>query len=1146
MDTNVEDIVAKLRANLQAKAPPAQTLQEWHAAGGGIPTQYRDKPHEWHAKVKQLTGKQEPHMGVGGFLEKAASAASKAMTASKAPLNAARESMLAAELMSKPTQAEAIVKSAPTIIIPSKLTNVKDAVRKNMGEYGARRVERAADEVPNLERMYTEDALRQAFSGDNAKAMMTMNPKDFEKYAVPLDPRLMDANSTRYTSSGNIDKYNVPTDEYIQHLKRVRGGFEDVPFLNLFKDEVGLPTTPSVKGHEGRHRSRALADMGEDSSLVQVIPSGDLREGMPRRSQEEYIQALIEELDRSNRLVLPEKYFDNISQKNINRPRIELPEVYAHGGEVHMKDGGFREQDTVSATPRNAPLGFIADVFQGAQDALSNPNRKPRLMESIMSSLLGVEPIARTADRLSYGEPLTSGSGQTLRPLDDTTDAFLTVAPLAGPLARAGGKGAKTTAKFLAPKAGAMLDEYAAKTGLILPVMKPKGGNWLDGQSERITEPLKLLEAPRYTHVNDQGFSVAPEYGRPMTAEELAVSSDDPHFARNKIFNTWIDKKLNPYVRNEMGTPEDPLRLMAEQYAIDKPELLAQADAKLAKLNAKTQELMQERGVPAEYLTRHRQDIIAAEKARDLIEARQALHTQVPEGGRWEPEHLAGKRVGAGFPAKGMGVSEEAKNWEQIADEAIGMQPAGDRIGRGYVTETTGINTWLNKVPPETPTYTGYGTNGLNFEHLGDELRNALDPESGLPINLRLNYDELPKKTVPDIVNRVADINAWRATQKAEADLALANNAASVLVKEYPQQGLAWKEIKLPQPVLKEGYSVVRDEPTYSNWSVIPHPEGGGYALRAENGQMALESNGRVERKWNSPKEAQESSLDYAEIQEPDIDELFKVVDPSGKTVSVGATKNEALNLLDREERHKALEDALKYEGDILQHCVGGYCPDVAQGKSLIYSLRDTQGKSHATIEVKPVRHPIGTSAKGNNFPYEITYGEYADPPVKIPEETKQKIYNLGKQLHEQNGGSPNDNFEIAANQILGPFGKEIKQIKGLRNQAPAKKYQAQLQDFIKSDNWSDVSDLENAGLYKLDKDFLGDAVKKIPTGETSGMFLSGEQQELILKAMKAKLLPERGYITKEEYENALKAVAPDEGMARGGLARMQLQKGIR
>ena len=117
-------------------------------------------------------------------------------------------------------------------------------------------------------------------------------------------------------------------------MKKLKGGFSDVPYLNLFKDEVGLPTEAKVIGHEGRHRNRALANRGDQSTLVQIQPRGDLREGMPRRTQEDFIEALRQELDSANRLVIPE------SEPYFRRPSIELPDVYAEGGDVHMADAG--------------------------------------------------------------------------------------------------------------------------------------------------------------------------------------------------------------------------------------------------------------------------------------------------------------------------------------------------------------------------------------------------------------------------------------------------------------------------------------------------------------------------------------------------------------------------------------------------------------------------------------------------------------------------------------------------------------------------------------------------------------------------------------------------------------------------------------
>jgi hypothetical protein len=218
---------------------------------------------------------------------------------------------------------------APSVVIPSKLSNVKEAVRQSKGDFGARRVERAADEIPNLERMYKEEGLRSAFTGDNAQAMMTMNPADFEKFALPL----VKSKGSRSPMSerGDIDKYTLPTDEYVQYLQGLRGGFEDVPFLGINKEEYGLPLKPFISGHEGRHRSRALAESGQPTSLVRLVPRAELREPFPRRSQEEYLQALREELDLTGNLVLPEGRTGSA---------IVLPDIYAEGGDVHMADGG--------------------------------------------------------------------------------------------------------------------------------------------------------------------------------------------------------------------------------------------------------------------------------------------------------------------------------------------------------------------------------------------------------------------------------------------------------------------------------------------------------------------------------------------------------------------------------------------------------------------------------------------------------------------------------------------------------------------------------------------------------------------------------------------------------------------------------------
>jgi hypothetical protein len=269
------------------------------------------------------------------------------------------------------------------VIIPSKISDLKNLVLQREGGYGAKRVERAADEIRNLEKLFTEEALRDAFTGDNAKAVVTMNPSDFEKYAKQLKGRTnadIGPKMAELAKQGEIDKYTIPTDEYIQHLMRIQGGFDQVPYLNLFKDEVGLPTKPEIRGHEGRHRSRALSELGESTTLVDIAPRGDLREGLPRRSREEYIQALREELGLSDRLVLPE------AEGSLRRPAIQFPEPYASGGEVNKHDAFISRNMQTGGEARSMDLGPYEGTYRysSTPESASTQNAQAKLAAELM------------------------------------------------------------------------------------------------------------------------------------------------------------------------------------------------------------------------------------------------------------------------------------------------------------------------------------------------------------------------------------------------------------------------------------------------------------------------------------------------------------------------------------------------------------------------------------------------------------------------------------------------------------------------------------------------------------------------------------------------------------------------------------------
>lgn len=119
-----------------------------------------------------------------------------------------------------------------------------------------------------------------------------------------------------------------------------------------------------------------------------------------------------------------------------------------------------------------------------------------------------------------------------------------------------------------------------------------------------------------------------------------------------------------------------------------------------------------------------------------------------------------------------------------------------------FARDVANVAPWISKMPSTDPVYNMGQHEGLQrmFGHVGDEFLNALNPESGLPANLRLDEHTLQRMSFPQLVGRVADINDWRKAEMERAALADLSNPALHLYKEYPEdpRGLRWYEIKQP------------------------------------------------------------------------------------------------------------------------------------------------------------------------------------------------------------------------------------------------------------------------------------------------------------------------------------------------------------
>jgi hypothetical protein len=385
------------------------------------------------------------------------------------------------------------------------------------------------------------------------------------------------------------------------------------------------------------------------------------------------------------------------------------------------------------------------------------------------------------------------------------------------------------------------------------------------------------------------------------------------------------------------------------------------------------------------------------------------------------------------YPKQGVATSPAGKQWEDMADESIGITPAGEfqalwaernRIG-GTPHQTQVDNPWVDKLPPNTPTYhisqpSGALTVDIGFGHMFDEAYNALDKGSDIPDFLRLTSEQFKSMGVADISQHVAKIDAYRAALQTDANLVRANNPATHNIRDYPDssRGLVWKQIKpgAKQGGVPEGVEVVQ---VGDSWKYrLKEPDSGG----------------------------------------------------STHTSPPYSSEAEAIASMQTSPYYQAhsVRDAIKYEGDALSHCVGGegYCRKITEGRGEIFSLRDAKGNPYVTIETTPVRQ-VTRADIGTVRPRDLM--------DSLPEEDKLLVNreNLSDYLTDKYG-YPDEGI---TGEAVHPFWKEVVseipariiQIKGKRNGRPPEDVQEAITDFIQNpphgQPWGEVGDLRHTNM---------------------------------------------------------------------------------
>jgi hypothetical protein len=128
----------------------------------------------------------------------------------------------------------------------------------------------------------------------------------------------------------------------------------------------------------------------------------------------------------------------------------------------------------IRATPRNAVLGYLADVVGSTY----SPQRTQQMQE--VANFFSAPAISNTLNRLAYGEPLTTGAGGiggTTRLRPDTIETALALGPMLPPMARGVSSGVAAVGKRLEPAAGRMAVSALERGGLPAEMVKAMANN---------------------------------------------------------------------------------------------------------------------------------------------------------------------------------------------------------------------------------------------------------------------------------------------------------------------------------------------------------------------------------------------------------------------------------------------------------------------------------------------------------------------------------------------------------------------------------------------------------------------------------------------------------------------------------------------
>ena len=714
----------------------------------------------------------------------------------------------------------------------------------------------------------------------------------------------------------------------------------------------------------------------------------------------------------------------------------KAPVKRADGSPIYgeVADTGPITADTRRALslPQGVSAAEMMRLLKGVgREGVSNLESLARGSVSAVPGLVGdIESIFRTdkerrfattpeVERQYLPSRLTKPTKESAGFIEAGTFIDPTIAlKVAKPVAQGTAKAALAGFKSVSPQ----LENIIEKSGLGLDksyIVKPEGGNWMpDVRGEGVNAidafVINLLDDTgiaynikrnknRANELKDsidahttglarfeEEFSSSPAilgnasvYRRLIAKDKELLDEVQGELDRSQSIANFIEKKLKPYVKNNLGTQSDQVRLNMDKWELEQqPKLIAEKQKQIDKVRADIDKVVAARGdINPLILTNSQAQLRKLMNEMEGIKARTGSFAQF--GGRLNMEQLVREDIQArnlgglrnrvnerfgqlNWPALPVaGKSTAGKAWESVVDKSMDVYTPKEALEAYDEAGIKNVPAWLTKL--EEAEGTGEGGKGIyslslfsqvdtHFYHMIDELKSSIDPLSNLPKELRRTPKEIEKMSVEDASTLVDKINGWRASNPSGLDLKRANSPAVFETKTY---------LTIPN-------------------TDIPN----------------------------------EKQLRWVEIKMPDN--------------------------MPKEEGRRVLNDALRYEGEIMQHCVGTYCPDVEKG-TRVFSLRDMEGKPYATIEAVP---------------------DEIDPVADRPYLESVLSPDILRSFDNRDI-SEKELMNMLKDRMAGQEPYMIKQIKGLSNGRPEEEAMPFIDDFITdpSMNWSAINDIQNTNL---------------------------------------------------------------------------------